>query len=108
MVVLKDGIVTMIPELWKNISQPKQSPVNKYQKINDHIYNKRRQVPLHHDPYLKTWKRISEHISIPIVETGGTTATKSSLQKKRKRKRIFVSVPVFKTETAQSESNRCR
>jgi hypothetical protein len=35
---------------------------------------------------------------------GGTPETKPSFKTKRQRKRIVCSVPVFKTETAQSES----
>jgi hypothetical protein len=56
---------------------------------------------LHQDPFLKSEKQKREPIPIPIVETGGT---QPSFKTKPKRKRIIVSLPLFKTETLDSES----
>jgi hypothetical protein len=41
-------------------------------KSKNHCYNKRTQVRLHQDPYLKTEKEKREPIPIPIIETGST------------------------------------
>lgn len=100
-------MILVPPELWENrtqVPQPQPPPVKKILKSKDHSYNKWTQVRLHQDPYLKTEKRKREPIPIPIVETGGTPETKQSFKTKRQRTRIVGSVPVFKTETAQSES----
>jgi hypothetical protein len=60
-------------------------------------YNRWTQVRLLQDPFLKTEKRKREPIPIPIVETGDTKPIPKS-------KRITGSVPLFKTETLESES----
>ena len=87
-------MILVPPELWENPSQ-ERPPVKKIPKIKDHSYNKWTQVRLHHDPYLKSEKRKRQPIPIHIIETG---SKKSSFKTNRKRKRIIVSVPLFKTE----------
>jgi hypothetical protein len=86
------------PELWKNRSQS-PPPVKKILKSKDHSYNKWTQIRLRRDPYLKTEKRKREPIPMSIAKTGGT---KPSF--KTKPKRTTGSMPLFKTETLQSES----
>ena len=85
-------IILVPPELWEKRSQS-PPPVKKIHKNKDHSYNKWTQVRLHQDQYLKTEKRKREPIPIPIIEQGET-----------KRKRIIGSVPLFKTEMLDSES----
>jgi len=85
-------MILVPPELWEKSSQSPPS-VKKILKSKDHSYNKWTQVRLHQDQYLKTEKRKREPIPIPIIEKGDT-----------KRKRIIGSVPLFKTEMLDSES----
>ena len=58
-------------------------------------------VRLHQDHFLKSEKQKREPIPIPIVET---KVTHPSFKTKPKRKRIIGSLPWFKTETLDSES----
>jgi len=55
---------------------------------------------LHQDPFLKSEKQKREPIPIQTVETG---RTQPSFITKSKRKRIIGSLPLFKTETLDSE-----
>ena len=56
---------------------------------------------MHQDSFLKNEKQKREPIPIPIIETQSTTP---SLKTRPKRKRIIGSVPLFKTEASESES----
>jgi len=80
------------PEIWEMLSQSPPS-VKKILKSKDHRYNKWTQVRLHQDQYLKSENRKREPNPIPIIEPCGT-----------KRKRLIGSVPLFKTEMLDSES----
>ena len=96
-------MILVPPELWNNCSESTSPPpVKTILKSNDHSFNKWTKVRLHQDPYLKTEKRKRDPIPIPIIETGGTPDSKPTF--KTKRKRIIGSVPVFNTETADTES----
>lgn len=96
-------MILVPPELWNNCSESASPPpVKTILKSNDHSFNKWTKVRLHQDPYLKTEKRKRDPIPIPIIETGGTPDSKPTF--KTKRKRIIGSVPVFNTETADTES----
>jgi len=85
-------MISVPPEMWEKRSQSPPT-VKKILKSKNHSYNKWTQVHLHQDQYLKTEKRKWEPIPIPITETGVT-----------KRKHIIGSVPLFKTEMLDSES----
>ena len=80
------------PELWENRSLP-PPPFKNIIKSKDHSYNKCTKIRLRQDLYLKNEKRKREPIPIPITETLD-----------RKRKRVFGSVPLFKTES-ESETD---
>jgi hypothetical protein len=98
------SMILIPPELWEEGSQATLPLVKKILNSNDHSYNKWTQVRLHRDVYLKTEKRKREPIPIPIVETRSTPDSKPSFKKKANPKRLIGSVPVFKTETTETES----
>jgi hypothetical protein len=50
---------------------------------------------------MKSVKRKSEPIPIPIVETGSNIESEPSFLNKRKSKRVIYSMPVFKSETTE-------
>ena len=93
------------PELSENRSQA-PPPVKKLLKSNEHSYNKWTQIRLYQGPYLKTEKRKIEPIPIPIVESRATPESKPIFQNKRQHRRIIGWAPVFKSETAQSGSEK--
>jgi hypothetical protein len=95
-------MILVPPELWEKRFQSPPPPVNKILKSKDHSYNKWTQVRLQQDPYLKNEKRKRAPIPVAIVKTGGLNP---GFTTKPKRKRIIVSVPLFKEESlAESES----
>ena len=94
------SIILVPPDLWQNRQTPPPA-VKKILQSKNHIYNKWTEVRLYQEPYLKTEKQKREPIPIPIVEPA---STKPSLITKPKRKRIIRSVPLFKTEKLESES----
>jgi len=85
-------MILVPPELWEKRSQS-PPPVKKILDSKDHSYNKWTRVRMHQDPYLKSEKQKREPIPIPIIEN-----------KNPKPKRIVGSVPLFKTEMLDSES----
>ena len=94
-------MILVLPELWESRQTPPPSPVKKTLQSQDHRYNKWTQVRLHQDSYLKNEKQNREPIPIPIAEPA---STKTSFITKPKRKRIIGSVPLFETESLESES----
>ena len=89
-------------EMWETRSQASSPPsVKTILNSKDHSYNKWTKVRLHQDPFLKSEKQKREPIPIPIIETG---VTQPSFKTKPKRKRIIGSLPWFKTETLDYES----
>lgn len=93
-------MILVPPELWEKRSQS-PPPVKKILNSKDHSYDKWTRVRMHQDPFLKNEKQKREPIPIPIIETQSTTP---SFKTKPKRKRIIGSVPLFKTEASESES----
>ena len=89
------------PEMWETYAQASPPPVKTILKSKDHRYNKWIKVRLHQDPFLKSEKQKREPNPIPIVET---KVTYPSYKTKPKRERITGSLPWFKTETLDSES----
>ena len=86
-------------EMWETRSQALSPPFKTILNSEDHSYDKWTKIRLHQDPFLKAKKR--EPIPIPIVETW---VTHPSFKTKPKRKRITASLPWFKTETLDSET----
>jgi len=78
-------------------------PVKTILNTKDHRYNKWTKVRLHQGPFLKSEKQKRERTPIPIVET---KVTHPSFKTKQKRERITGSLPWFKTETLDSESEK--
>ena len=83
------------PEFWVNRSQT-PPPVKEILKSKDHSYKKWTEVRLQQYPYLKNEKQTREPIPIPIIGNGNT---EPNFKKKPKRKRIVVSVPLFKIKS---------
>jgi hypothetical protein len=95
-------MILVPPEMWENRTQTlSPPPVKKILNSKDHGYNKWTKVRLHQEPFLKSEKQKREPIPIPIAETGGT---QPRFKTKPKGKRIIGSLPLFKTETLDSES----
>jgi hypothetical protein len=94
-------MILVPPEMWETRSQASPPPVKTIQKSKDHSYNKWRKVRVHQDPFLKRENRKPEPIPIKIVET---KVKHPRFKTKPKRKRMTGSLPWFKTETLDSES----
>jgi hypothetical protein len=92
-------MILVPPEMWETRSQASPPPVKTILNSKDH--NKWTKVRLHQGPCLKSEKQKREPIPIPIVET---KVTHPSFKTKPKRERITGSLPWFKTETLDSES----
>jgi hypothetical protein len=94
-------MILVPPEMWETRSQAAPPPVKAILNTKDHSYNKWMKVRLLQDSFLKSEKQKREPIPIPIVET---KVTHPSFKTKPKRERITGSLPRFKTEILDSES----
>ena len=87
--------------MWETRSQALPPPVKTTLNSKDHSYNKWTKVRLHQDNFLKSEKQKREPIHIPTVET---KVTHPSFKTKSNRERRTGSLPWFKRETLDSES----
>ena len=94
-------MILVPPEMWETRSQTSPPPVKTILNSKGHIYNKWTKVRLHQGPCLKSEKQKREPIPIQTVET---KVTQPSFKTKTKRERITGSLPWFKTETLDAES----
>ena len=95
-------MILVPPEMWETRSRASPPPpVKTILNGTDHSYKKWMKVRLHQDPFLKSEKQKREPISIPILET---KVTHPDFKTKPKRERITGSLPWFKREALDSES----
>jgi len=95
-------IVLVPPEMWENHSQTLPPPSLKMiLNSKDQSYNKWTKVRLYQDSFLSSEKQKRGPIPKSILYSG---VTQPSFKRNPKRKRIIGPLPLFKTETLDSES----